>query len=278
MAHIDDDAIALAVAVAQTGADAATRLLALDMAGARVPHERAQNLGAIAKLMQGEPFYTFGIKSVETALQQQRLSPAGILAAVAAQTGCSCDPQHQSGPGYVDPARTIAALRQFADHLAAACEGRRTVVFGTGHPGSLLGFWAPLADWAATHGAHVPIGRIGQPVAPGHFLDAVGRVGVVSDGASLLHHHHPRAAEATLQGLAVDLVCGDHGWAGAAINAGIPCFAIMDTNDPGLAVAASLGAPGLIVIPAGDNSPNGVMGEVAAWVIRRAAGQSGPLD
>jgi hypothetical protein len=74
------------------------------------------------------------------------------------------------------------------------------------------------------------------------------------------------------------MLFGDHGWAGAAINAGLPCVAIMDTNDPGLAVAHALGAAALTIIPSGDNSPNAVMGEVAGWVICRAAGQSGPLD
>jgi hypothetical protein len=121
-------------------------------------------------------------------------------------------------------------------------------------------------------------GPVGQPVGPGQVLDAVGLVGVVSDGASLLHHHATRAAEAVLESADVALLFGDHGWAGAAINAGVPCVAIMDTNDPGLALAHALGVPGLDIVPCGDNSPNGVMGEVAEWVIQRAAGRSGPLD
>ena len=38
-----------------------------------------------------------------------------------------------------------------------------------------------------------------------------------------------------------DLVVADHGFAGEAINRDIPTVAVMDTNDPGLAVA-KLGA------------------------------------
>ncbi|MBC7542507.1 MAG: phosphatase [Candidatus Sericytochromatia bacterium] len=255
-----------------------SRLAALDMAGACVPHERAQNLGAIGKLLKGEPFYTFGIKAVEAAVRSGRLTVGTVLADVARLTGCSPDPRLQSGPGYIDPGRTTAGLRLLADRLAAACADGQRVAFGTGHPGSLLGFWTPLAHWAAAHGAQLVTGPVGHPVGPGQCLDVIGHVGTVSDGCSLLHHHSHRAGEATLAGQRVDLVCGDHGWAGAAINAGLPCVAVMDTNDPGLAVAAGLGVLGLTVIPSGDNSPNGVMGEVAEWVMRRAAGQPGPLD
>ncbi len=46
----------------------------------------------------------------------------------------------------------------------------------------------------------------------------------------------------------------DHGFAGAAIAASIPTVAIMDTNDPALAVVARRGAD-LTVVPMDDNRP-----------------------
>jgi hypothetical protein len=257
---------------------AIARLQALDLAGTRVPHERQANLGAIAKLLAGEPFYTFGIHRVATALREGRLDADRVLAQVAALTGCSTDPAQRAGPGFIAPARTLAGLQLLADRLAEACGSGRRITFGTGHPGCLLGFWIPLARWAAAHGATLVSGPVGTPVGPGQMLDAVEGVGVVTDGASLLHHHAPRAAEAVLDSADVAIVFGDHGWAGAAINAGVPCVAIMDTNDPGLAVAYALDPTGLTIVPSGDNSPNGLMGEVAEWVLRRAAGRSGPLD
>jgi hypothetical protein len=52
----------------------------------------------------------------------------------------------------------------------------------------------------------------------------------------------------------VDLVVADHGFAGAAVAAGIPTVAIMDTNDPALAVVARRGAD-LTVVPMDDNRP-----------------------
>jgi uncharacterized protein YbjT (DUF2867 family) len=51
------------------------------------------------------------------------------------------------------------------------------------------------------------------------------------------------------------LVVADHGFAGAAVAAGIPTVAIMDTNDPALAVVARRGADHLTVIPMDDNRP-----------------------
>jgi hypothetical protein len=51
-------------------------------------------------------------------------------------------------------------------------------------------------------------------------------------------------------------VVADHGFAGAAVAAGIPAVAIMDTNDPALAVVARRGAD-LTVVPLDDNRPLG---------------------
>jgi hypothetical protein len=52
----------------------------------------------------------------------------------------------------------------------------------------------------------------------------------------------------------VDLVVADHGFAGAAVAAGIPTVAIMDTNDPAFAVVSARGAD-LTVVPMDDNRP-----------------------
>jgi hypothetical protein len=53
---------------------------------------------------------------------------------------------------------------------------------------------------------------------------------------------------------AVDLVVADHGFAGAAIAACVPTVAVMDTNDPALALVAGRGAD-LTVVPMDDNRP-----------------------
>jgi hypothetical protein len=52
----------------------------------------------------------------------------------------------------------------------------------------------------------------------------------------------------------VDLVVADHGFAGAAVAAGVPTVAVMDTNDPAFAVAVVRGAD-LTAVPMDDNRP-----------------------
>jgi hypothetical protein len=49
-----------------------------------------------------------------------------------------------------------------------------------------------------------------------------------------------------------DIVLGDHGYAGAALERGIPAVAVMDINDPALAVAHGEGKD-VVVIPMDDN-------------------------
>ena len=86
-------------------------------------------------------------------------------------------------------------------------------------------------------------------------MDWVGPVGALGNGASLWHTHSAEPMRDILKELGtVDLVVADHGFAGAAIAAGIPTVAVMDTNDPALAVVARRGAD-LTIIPMDDNRP-----------------------
>jgi hypothetical protein len=70
-----------------------------------------------------------------------------------------------------------------------------------------------------------------------------------------LHTHGAEPMRDLLRELdTVDLAVADHGFAGAAIAVSIPTVAIMDTNDPALAVVARRGAD-LTIIPMDDNRP-----------------------
>jgi len=78
---------------------------------------------------------------------------------------------------------------------------------------------------------------------------------VTTDRASVPHSHSHDAMDQMLAAAGqVDLVVADHGYASGAIAAGVPVVAIMDTNDPALALAQKLGAD-LIIIPMDDNRP-----------------------
>jgi threonine dehydratase len=67
----------------------------------------------------------------------------------------------------------------------------------------------------------------------------------------------------------VDLVVADHGFAGAAIAAGMPTVVVMDTNDPAFAVAAVRGAD-VTVVPMDDNRPLNAYA-TALDVVRKSA-------
>ena len=83
-------------------------------------------------------------------------------------------------------------------------------------------------------------------------------------------HPRSRAHEGcTAADRAVDLVVADHGFAGAAIAAGVPTIAVMDTNDPAFAVVAGRGAD-VTVVPMDDNRPLNVY-STALDVVRRGA-------
>lgn len=100
-------------------------------------------------------------------------------------------------------------------------------------------------------------------------LDFVGSVAIASDICGAPHTHECSIMEQYLTSCleTIDLVVADHGFVGPALNRGIRTVAVMDTNDPAIAVAKSLGA-NLVVVPMNDNRPNQVLAE-AARVIRQ---------
>jgi hypothetical protein len=98
-------------------------------------------------------------------------------------------------------------------------------------------------------------------------VDSVNSVAFLSDTCAALHTHdsEPMALMLDDAEQQPDLVVADHGFAGEAINRGIPTVAVMDTNDPGLAVAKTLGA-NVVLVPMNDNRPNVVTREAAELV------------
>jgi hypothetical protein len=223
------------------------RIEATNVAGLDTHHSRAMNLDAIRGLLHGDPSYTLGIATAE------RVAFKEALEAVASVTGSSPDPDLTTGGGYIAPTATLRGLEEVARRIAAVAEHGGRFLVATGHPGSLLLFYMELARLIRSRGGEVAEPARGVWVPPSLTLDYVGGVAVVTDGRGLPHTHDSRAMELMLAEVErVDLVIGDHGYAGAAINAGIPVVALLDTNDPVPAVARRLGAD-VTIIPADDN-------------------------
>lgn len=223
-------------------------LLRAGVAGTNTSHGAENNLLKIRRLLEGEPSQTFGMEAL--------LASVGFdeaYEAVTLQTGHPPDAEETEGRGCIDPARTAAGLVEAGERVRAVAEGGGSFVFATGHPGALLSYYLGLAAWVEELGGEALTARTPGRYNNNSILDWVGPVGTLGNGASLWHTHDAGPMRDLLRELdGVDLVVADHGFAGAAVAAGIPTVAIMDTNDPALAVVARRGAD-LTVVPMDDN-------------------------
>lgn len=181
-----------------------------------------------------------------------------VMDAVAALCGCSPDPEDLAGPGYIDPERTLDELEAMAERLGAAARRGERVLLCTAHPTGPLPLYQAVSRALADAGCKVLTPREGERLGPDRhggslrvlYLDGVG---VLGDGARLLHTHEAWPMRALLEaGQPPDLVMADHGFAGAAIESGLETVAFNDVNDPAIAVAKARRKID-VVVPLDDN-------------------------
>ncbi len=229
----------------------AERLLEAGVAGNRTSHGAENNLHKVGLLLELDENNTFGMEDL---LRGVTFDEA--YEAVSHQLGNPPDREETPGRGCIDPARTAAGLVEAGERIRDVAGSGGRLVFATGHPGALLLYYLELARWAQELGGEVASAKARGLYAKGISLDWAGSVGTLGNGAGLFHTHSPDHMRDVLAELGheVDLVVADHGFAGAAIAAGIPTVAVMDTNDPALAVVAGRGAD-VTVVPMDDNRP-----------------------
>jgi hypothetical protein len=253
------------------------RLIKLRLSGPDLSHTRQNNLEAVRRMVEGDGYTTFGIEQVEEYMRQDGMQAEEALKIVAGVTKCSQDIAYTEGRGYISPQSTIKGLKATANTLRKVASQGGRVVFATGHPGSMIEYYAALAALTRRLGGRVLELAQGQIVKQGpdqdqvHVVDSTNGVAFLSDTCAVLHTHDARPMATMLDDAEVqpDLVVADHGFAGEAINRGIQTVAVMDTNDPGLAMAKHLGA-NVILVPMNDNRPNVVTREAAEIVERLA--------
>ncbi|HEY9856963.1 MAG TPA: phosphatase [Stenomitos sp.] len=240
------------------------RLLELGLAG-RTPNTREANLRAIRMMLDGSEFYTFGIRRVADALARGMLDEAGVVALMARANGLASGAEFLADCGVIQAAAAFDGLVRAARLFRRCVRAGATLAFGTGHPGAMISCYNRLAAYARSHGATVALGEVGAQVGVDWYLDHVGDVAVTSDYCGVLHGHSVRPMDAVIETWngPIDLIIGDHGHAGSAINHGIACIAVMDTNDPALEVAKHLEVENLVVVPLYDNRPNAVTAQLA---------------
>jgi hypothetical protein len=230
-----------------------SHLVAARLAG-RVATSPASTLSSCSRLVAGDVRYTFGLSDWhETTLRE---------AVEAVRSLCGGDPggsEEMDGEGFIDPGATLHAIAHHRAVLAGAASSQWRVLLATGHPTGLLGHYTALARALQHAGCELRVALDDTTVRTGddgrrralRFIDGVA---CVTDGGALLHSHRSEYMEALLDALddEVDLVIGDHGMAGAAVERGIRTLSIADVNDPALPLAQVRGRTDG-VLPIDDN-------------------------
>lgn len=213
----------------------------------------ASTLANCGRLVEGDPSYTFGLSDHQSATFLEAVTAVRLL--FGGDPGGAQDPR---GSGYIDPEATLEGIVRHRSWLTALAAHGGRVLLATGHPTGLLAHYQALARALQASGCELLIPLDDQYLR----TDESGKRGVryldgvacVFNGASLLHTHRSSSMEAMLDELDndVDLVIGDHGMAGAAIERAIPTLSIADVNDPALPLAQARGRTDG-VLPIDDN-------------------------
>ncbi|HUH06909.1 MAG TPA: phosphatase [Egibacteraceae bacterium] len=238
-----------------SGQDALRAHLVTSRLAGQVATPPVSTLANCARLVAGRSHYTFGLSDWREA------DLGAAIAAVRALCGGDPETAEPNGPGWIDPDACLRAIALHRGRLADTARSGGRVLLATGHPTGLIPHYGAIARALRAAGCKIltPLDDVvlrtaedGRPQGL-RFLDGVA---AVFSAAALIHSHHPRYMQAMLEELggadAVDLVIGDHGMAGAAIEAGIPALAIADVNDPALPLAQARGRTDA-VLPVDDN-------------------------
>ena len=257
-------------------------LLAARLAGP-VATSREKSLRSYRLFAARDPRVTLGLAPARPWRERD------LLRLMAEKCGVSDDPREVTGTDVIDPERTLGALDAFARRLRAAAADRAPVLFGTGHPHRLLGFYAELADALSAAGCLVLTPAQGRCIdittrfgVRTYSLDYVRGVALVRDpgvrratsepGA---HTHSPLPVRVALEALAKAggplpaLVVGDHGWVCGAGQLGIEAIGLADTDDPALFVGEAEGRVS-VAVPLDDAVRSDYYRPLTRYVLNRA--------
>jgi hypothetical protein len=222
---------------------------------------RQNNLLHYRRMAAGNPYYHFGLEL------EREWTFDGIFALMVKKCGINPDTSHVYGDDTIDPDLTIDALEAMGARIGQAAERRETVLLATGHPSGLLPVYLAVARELEARGCQVLTPAAGWSyeveTAQGprtRQIRYIEGVAVLSGGGALHHTHDPHPMRAILgeltanTGLWPDMVMADHGWAGAAGQAGIATVGFADCNDPALFAGEAEGKVHAVV-PLDDNVP-----------------------
>jgi hypothetical protein len=195
----------------------------------------------------GEEEASFGLTGLT------KYSHADVLEQIRLQFGWTPTPgEHPYGPTYIDPDILLDELELARDRITLAGREGQRVIMATGHPTGVFSLHARVADALRLAGAKLLNPADGERVRVrdnDRLVRYVMDVATLSSGANLYHTHsaYPMRLVLDTVGDQVDLVIGDHGWAGTAAERGIDVIGIADINDPALPMARFEGRAAVVL-------------------------------
>lgn len=246
------------------------------MIAGEVATPRQNNLLHYRRMSGRDPYYLFGLDL------EKPWSFDEVFALMVEKCGIDPDPAHFYGDDTIDPDLTIDALDAMAVRLRLAAERRETVILATGHPSGLLPVHLAVGRALRARGCRVLTPAAGWSyevetsggARPRHIRYVDG-VAMLSGGGSLHHTHDSAPMRAMLAELAAEsedwptLAIADHGWAGAAGQAGIETVGFADCNDPALFAGEAEGKIA-VVVPLDDNVLPHHYNELTAYLLARS--------
>lgn len=238
---------------------------------------RQNNLLHYRRMAARNPYYLFG-------LDLKQWTEREVLAMMAERCGVDPDPAHTYGDDTIDPDLTIDALEAMAERIGAAARERARVVLATGHPQTLMPIYVAVARALEAHGCQILTPaegwsyEIDTSYGPERRMIRYesGAVAVLDGPDGRSHHtHDPEPMEAILAELAAkpeiwpDVAIADHGWAGAAGQAGITTVGFADSNDPALFAGEAEGKIA-VTVPLDDGVLSRHYAPLTAYLLSRA--------
>lgn len=235
---------------------------------------REANLRNIQGFLDGDQHQHMGVE------RTREWSFQSVFELMRDRVGINDDPEYLSGQDSISAQLCVTGLDRYAEVFSRAVQGRKRLLFATGHPSGLAPVYARLARVARASGARIIRFDEALPFEDGDVRQ-VEDVVMVEQYGGLRHTHFPEPMQLVLEHLqeqgreAPDLVIADHGLAGyAGSRAGLPTIAMGDCNDPGIFVAEAQGQVE-VVVPLDDNVAPHLYDPLVDYVISRAglAGQ-----
>lgn len=270
------------------GRDELRAHLVRTMIAGDVATPRQNNLLHYRRMAAGNPYYQFGLELKPSWTEQT------VLEMMVERCGVNPDPRHLYGDDTIDPDITLDTLEAMGDRIGLAARRRENVVIATGHPATLTPLYQAVARALTEAGCRVLTPATGwtYEIETGYGGLDLRRLVYAEHGVAMLegddyrthHTHDPHPMEAMLRELSPsasggpveakpdiwpDLAIADHGWAGAAGQAGIDTVGFADCNDPALFAGAAEGKID-VVVPLDDGVSPCHYAPLTAYILDRA--------